>query len=322
MTAYIGIHSQIVRNNRLSILYLLSFPILILFPIWGTLYATLIYEVEGSNKVLAFYETNREFIVILPYVLAGVAVWFIIAYFGNTTIINAGTHAKSLSRTENPRVYNLTENLCMSIGMTMPKLQIIESPVLNAFASGINEKTYSVTLTRGIIDALDDKELEGVIAHELTHIRNRDVRLMIISIIFVGILAVMSRVLLRNMLYIGGKRKSRDDNGKGSGGVAILVALLLVLLAYFFSILFKLGISRKREYMADAGAADMTKNPRALASALRKISGNNNLEFVNGEMKQLFIANNVKENKFSSGLSNLFATHPPIEKRIEVLENF
>jgi heat shock protein HtpX len=163
--------------------------------------------------------------------------------------------------------------------------------------------------------------LEGVIAHELSHIRNRDVRLLIISIVFVGILAVLARVILRNIMYGTGRRRNKDD-GKGGGGAVIIVALLLVLLAYFFSMLFKFGLSRKREYMADAGAADMTKNPFALASALRKISGNNNLESVNSEMKQLFIANNVQDNSFSMGLKNLFATHPPIEKRIEVLENF
>ncbi|MCK9481043.1 MAG: M48 family metallopeptidase [Bacteroidia bacterium] len=318
MTDYIGIHTQIARNNRLSVLYLIAFPILILIPIWGTLFASVL-KVWEYDKLAAFDQTNREFLIILPYVLVGIGLWFIIAYFGNTAMINAGTHARSLSRSENPRVYNLTENLCMSVGMTMPKLQIIDTPVLNAFASGINEKNFTVTLTKGIIDTLDDKELEGVIAHELTHIRNRDVRLLVISIVFVGILAVMARIISRNLIF--GSRKRGKNDGKG-GGAAILIAIVLVLLAYFFSILFKLGLSRKREYMADAGAADMTKNPLALASALRKISGNNKMDFANGEMKQLFIANNDNNSKFTSGLSGLFATHPPISKRIEILENF
>ncbi|MCZ2130938.1 MAG: M48 family metallopeptidase [Bacteroidia bacterium] len=321
MAAYVGIQSQISRNNRMSVLYLIAFPILILIPIWGTIYYYLAFEQRYADKLAALYETNREFLIILPFVLLAIAIWFLIAYFGNTAIINAGTGAQSLSRKENPRVYNLTENLCMSVGMQMPKLQMIDSPALNAFASGINERTYTVTLTKGIMDTLDDKELEGVIAHELSHIRNRDVRLLIISIVFVGILAVLARVILRNIMYGTGRRRNKDD-GKGGGGAVIIVALLLVLLAYFFSMLFKFGLSRKREYMADAGAADMTKNPLALASALRKISGNNNLESVNSEMKQLFIANNVQDNSFSMGLKNLFATHPPIEKRIEVLENF
>jgi heat shock protein HtpX len=155
-----------------------------------------------------------------------------------------------------------------------------------------------------------------VIAHELMHIRNRDVRLLIISIIFVGIFGFVSNVLFRMLIYSG---RGRSKNNKNAGALMI-VALIAVLISYLLSVLFKFGLSRKREYMADAGAADMTKNPRALASALRKISGNHNIEDINGELKQLFIANNVKEEKFS--IASLFKTHPPIEKRIQVLENF
>src|SRR5690606_3093631 len=128
---------------------------------------------------------------------AGVAIWFVIAWFANTAIIQAATGARPLERKENMRVYNLVENLCISQGMKMPNVYVIEDDALNAYASGINEKTYAVTLTRGIINTLDDAELEGVIAHELAHIRNRDVRLLIVSIVFVGIFAFLSQMAIR-----------------------------------------------------------------------------------------------------------------------------
>ena len=188
-------------------------------------------------------------------------------------MINYATGAKSLERKENMRVYNLAENLCMSVGMKLPKLRIIESSALNAFASGLNEKNYTVTLTRGIIDKLDDDELEGVIAHELMHIRNNDVKLLIISIVFVGIFSFIFQVVFRSILFGGNTRSSRKKDGKG-GLVIMLVILLVSALVYLISILFKFSLSIKREYLADAGAAEMTKNHLGLANALRKISGN------------------------------------------------
>jgi heat shock protein HtpX len=226
------------------------------------------------------------------------------------------TKAKPLSRKENMRIYNLTENLCISVGTKMPQLFVIDSPALNAFASGINEKTYAVTLTSGIIEELDDKELEGVIAHELSHIRNKDVRLLIISIIFVGIFAFLVQVLFRSVLYGSGRRRNSKVGGK-----AILIALAIAVVVYILSIMFKFALSRKREFMADAGAVEMTKDPTAMASALRKISGNHDLATRSGDIKQLFIENSGPKKKgFLSSLSGFFATHPPIEKRIAFLE--
>lgn len=305
---YIGLHRQIARNNFRSMLLLIGFPALILFGVFAVLFFTM----QGNME-----EISYTFLKVAPLVLVGVAVWFLIAWLANTAIIKATTSAETLSRKENMRVYNLTENLCMSIGMPMPKLYIIESPVLNAFASGIDKNSYAVTLTRGIIEKLNDEELEGVIAHELSHIRNRDVRLLIISIIFVGIFAFIVEVLFRNVLYGGGRRKNDKSDGK-----LLLIALVVAVVVYFFSILFKFALSRKREYLADAGAVELTKNSHALASALRKISGNHNLDVQGEDLKQLFIENHPENSKsFLSSLGGLFATHPPIEKRIAVLEH-
>jgi heat shock protein HtpX len=205
----------------------------------------------------------------------------------------------------------------MANGMDMPKVNVIEDGSLNAFASGINKKTYTVTLTRGIIDRLDDHELEGVIAHELTHIRNRDVRLLIVSIIFVGIFTMIAQMAVRMAFY-----SNLGRNRGGKNGVGVLVMLLIIAalgaLGYIFSILIRMSISRSREYMADAGAAQMTKNPLALASALRKISRNPEIKGVKREdIAQLYI-----EHKAKGLFSGLFATHPPIEKRVAVLEQF
>lgn len=305
---YLGIRQQIARNNTKSILFLLAFPLLILVGAYVVLYILSDQDIEL---------TNTQFLSIIPMVLIGVAIWFFISYFFHTQMIQSATHSRPLERRENMRVYNLTENLCMSVGMTMPKLYIIESDALNAFASGINEKTFAVTLTRGIINRLNDEELEGVIAHELTHIRNRDVRLLIVTIVFVGIFATIADFALR-MLLNGSMSSSRSrKNDKGGGALVLLIILLVAGAIYFLSILFKLALSRSREYMADAGAVELTRNSLALASALKKISGHSTIrEVQNDEVKELFIDYKAQ------GFFSLFATHPPIEKRIQVLEQY
>lgn len=314
---YIGIQSQIRKNNFRSVLLLVLFPCLVVGLTW-----LFFFIISSSNADNQDYEANHLVIAsemalpAIPWVMGACGIWFIIAYFANTTMIRNATHSHSLARKDNLRVYNLVENLCISQGMKMPKINVIEDNSLNAFASGINDKTFTVTLTRGIINRLNDDELEGVIAHELSHIRNRDVRLLIVSIIFVGIFAFLSELLLRGALSGAGRRR---DNDKG-GGAIILVALLVAALGYLLSSLMRFAISRKREFMADAGAAEMTRKPWALASALRKISYDPVVESVSrDDVAQLFI----EHSSAAKGLAgSLFATHPPIEKRIAVLEQF
>ena len=304
---YRGIQQQIALNNTKSILYLLAFPLLLLAGTYIVLWFITLKDIE---------QTNAQFISVAPLVVVGVAIWFVISYFFNTQMIQAATHSQPLQRRDNMRVYNLTENLCMSVGMTMPKLYIIETDALNAFASGINQQTYAVTLTRGIINRLTDEELEGVIAHELTHIRNRDVRLLIVTIVFVGIFAAIADIAFRSVINSSFSSSRRKDD-KGGGALIMVVVIIVAAVVYFLSILFKLALSRSREYMADAGAVEMTHNSLALASALRKISGHSTLEEVqNDEVKELFIDYKAE------GFFALFATHPPIEKRIAVLEQY
>lgn len=322
---YVGIQTQQRRNNFRSLLLLCLFPCLVV----GLLFI-FCYLLVGAGAPPETAEALPSALVLFfrlaPTVLGGVLIWFLIAYFANTSIINAATGSQPLERKENKRIYNLVENLCMSQGMKMPKINIIYDDSLNAFASGINERTYTVTLSKGIIEKLNDEELEAVIAHELSHIRNHDVRLLIISIVFVGIFSMIAQIAMRTVYYSSfTTSSSRDREGKGNGTiVVVLIAMLVAAVGYFFSLLMRFAISRKREYLADAGSAEMTKNPLALASALRKISADPDIEAVRREdVAQLFIQHPGQQARSAfSGLSGLFATHPPIEKRIQVLEQF
>lgn len=318
---YIGIQTQQSRNNLRSVFLLLLFPCLVTALLYLSCYLLILFGYGKSMEVEMMPMVNHFFLSSLPYTLGVVAIWFLIAYWANTKIINSATGSKPLDRKENKRVYNLVENLCMSQGMSMPKINIIYDDSLNAFASGINDRTYTITLSSGIIKKLNDEELEAVIGHELTHIRNRDVRLLIISIVFVGIFSMLTEITFYAITHIRVR-----SNSKGSGGIFLfmLVALLIAAIGFLFASLMRFAISRKREYMADAGAAEMTKNPLALANALRKISADPAIEAVQRkDIAQLFIQNPKKRTKgLYSKLSGLFATHPPIEKRIEILEQF
>lgn len=329
---YVGIQSQIQRNNMTSMLLLLGFPAILLGMLWVFLF--LIHFVSDANnyegeRYFSIDIVNEEFIFIVPWVIVGVAIWFTIAYFFNTSMIRHATNARPLSRRENPRVYNIVENLTMACGMPMPQINIINDPQLNAFASGIDEKSYTVTVTSGLLDYLDDDELAGVIGHELTHIRNRDTRMLITSIIFVGIISTVMtlvyRLLINTFLYGGGsKRNNNNKNGGASIIVIMIIGLACAAIAYFFTLLTRFAISRKREYMADAGGAELCGNPLALASALRKISRHPGLGQVKrDDIAQMYIIHpkEVAEG-FMESLSNMFSTHPSTERRIQLLEQF
>ena len=198
---YVGIHTQQVRNNAKSLLLLILFPCIILAMVYGFLAFVNMQEVpdgyQSSHLVFDSMATNEAFVMALPWVVGIVGIWFMISYFSNTSIVRQATGARPLERRENPRIYNIVENLTMTCGMPMPKINIIDDPQLNAFASGIDEKSYTVTVTTGICNRLNDDELAGVIGHELTHIRNRDTRLLIVSIIFVGIMSTVLSLAVR-----------------------------------------------------------------------------------------------------------------------------
>lgn len=317
----------------LSVLLLLLFPLIILVTVWGFLalvnyFGNSSYDASGQLiRQLDIATVNAYFLQTLPWVVGIVGVWFSIAYFANASMVSRAVRSRPLERRENPRVYNIVENLCMTCNMEMPAINIVNDRQLNAFASGINSKSYAVTLTTGMLDLLDDDELAGVIGHELTHIRNRDTRLLITSIIFVGIISTVMSLIVRTMYHVmwtGSGRREKDKGGLSVFFIVLLVGIVCCAIAYFFTSLTRFAISRKREYMADAGGAELCGNPLALASALKKISNNPGLDHVNREdVAQLFI---VHPDEMNSGLlgfmSGLFSTHPDTQKRIEILEQF
>ena len=326
---YVGIHTQQASNNMKSLLLLLLFPCILL----GVVYVFLVIvnmlgisdPAYGETSEVNWAYVNYEMMHVLPWVVGIVGLWFLIAYFMNTSMVRRATGARPLERRENPRVYNIVENLTMACGMPMPKVNVIDDPMLNAFASGIDDKSYTVTVTTGICDRLNDEELAGVIGHELTHIRNRDTRLLIISIIFVGIMStVMSlsvRLMCNNMIF--GTRR-RDEKNSGGGILLLFVVIILSAIGYFFTLLTRFAISRKREYMADAGGAELCGNPLALASALRKISAHPGLGQVQREdVAQLFIIHpKGLKSSLAGMIDSLFSTHPSTESRIAYLEQF
>ena len=333
---YVGIRTQQVKNNIKSLILLALFPCILLGVIYAFLVALAYFGVSdpryGDVVTVDWDYVNYEMKAVLPWVLVIVGIWFAISYFSNTAMIRKVTGARPLERRENPRVYNIVENLTMTCGMPMPKINVIDDPQLNAFASGIDDNSYTVTVTTGICDRLSDDELAGVIGHELTHIRNRDTRLLIVSIIFVGIMGTLMtlavRIMWNTLVFGGGNRRvgSRGKNGNSGAAIIVvmLVAVVLASIGYLFTLLTRFAISRKREYMADAGGAELCGNPLALASALRKISNDPGLSEVEREdVAQLFIIHPqalVKD--ISSFLNSLFSTHPSTASRIAYLEQF
>lgn len=316
MRAY-GLQSHIWNNNLKSMLLLAGFPILL-----ALMFFALILLVVGAggqyssvqSAMPAAAQTLGQY-WFFPVGIAGL--WFLIAWFGHQKMIELSTKSRGLTRKEAPEIYNMLENLCIERGETPPKLNIIETPAMNAFASGLRESQYTVTLTRGIIERLDPAELRAVIAHELSHIRNRDVRLLIISVIFVGIFSFVGEMLFRSMFrtgrWTGGYSRGRNGDSRG-GGVIILAAIAIVAVSYILALVIRFAISRKREYLADAGAVDLTKDPDAMISALQKISGHSDMDAPN-DVQQMCIDN---DNAFAG----IFMTHPPIEKRIKALVEY
>jgi heat shock protein HtpX len=238
----------------------------------------------------------------------------LVSYFHGDKIALKSTGAKEIQKEDNPYVYRMVENLCITAGMPMPKVHIIDSPALNAFATGRDPEHASIAITTGLISALENEELEGVIAHELSHIKNYDIRVMTIVIVLVGAIALLSDMFFRIRLFGGGR--DSDNRGGQLGAVLAIVGIVLMIISPLIAELIKLAVSRKREYLADASGSLLTRYPEGLARALEKISQSNTpLARANSATAHLFISNPLKGKSFSK----LFSTHPPIEDRINKL---
>ncbi len=311
-----GLKTHIWNNNLRSILLLILFPILLLCLAYALILIWVGMTHNGSVLDGAIY-TVQIMPRYIPIVIAGSLVWFSIAFFGHQAMIDHATQARSVSAQEEPKAYRLLENLCIARGIVTPRLKVIETPILNAYASGIREHHYAITVTRGLLRTLDDEELECVIAHELSHIRNRDVRLLVIAVIFVGIFSFFGETMVRGIMRTNLPRNdTHRRSGGGNAGALVLFGIVIVIIAYFLAILIRFSLSRRREFMADAGAVELTKNPDAMIRALKKISGHAEMGDVPAELREMAFENP------RSGFMGLFATHPPIEKRIDALVKY
>ena len=348
-----GLYTHIRANRFRTVLLLVGFVALLHVLVFSG-FVILEAVLYGGDFAVIFEHATARFVRSWPVSLILAFGWFTIAYFAHQRMINAAVGAVSLDRSEAPELYNALETLCISRGMTTPRLQIMETPAMNAFASGISDKSYTVTVTRGLLDALEPDELEAVLAHELTHIRNRDTQLMVVAAIFAGVFAFIGDLFIRGWDFpygfspVGrppqrdpwrhpehrvddavpnghgrggiriGHRVGRNARGKGSGGavLAVIVAVAVILISWGISMLIRFALSRTREYLADAGAVELTKNPDAMVRALRKISTRAEMD-VPSRMEAFFI-----ENPLKARVGGLFSTHPDIEDRIEKLQKF
>jgi heat shock protein HtpX len=329
--AALGLMSWRSSNNIKSIALLAAFPVLLLSLLGAIFFFFGLFLGAGRNPY-AFGSWQQfglqpvlgtgtpldlalsAIVAYWPIVIGVAAVWILIGYLFNDTIIHLATGAQAVTRAEQPQLYNLLENLCISRGLATPKLYIIETDVMNAYASGIDNKSYAITVTRGLLDTLNRDELEAVLAHELTHIIDRDTRLLIVTIVFVGMISFLAQLLWSSIRFAVFTR-GRSRRG---GGVIVLVAIAAVVMfvGYLLALVLRFALSRRRELLADAGSVELTKNPDALISALMKISQNAEVPHVPSEVRQMFIENPPS----FFDLGGLFATHPPIEKRIRILE--
>ena len=251
------------------------------------------------------------------YALIFSGVTSFISYYNSAQIVLAISGAKEVTPEENKYLHNLVENLCIGAGMTKPKIYMIEDTAMNAFATGRDPQHAVICFTSGIVTGLDKLELEGVVAHELSHIQNYDIRLLSIVSILVGTVTLLADWFTRGTFYGGGRRR-----GKEMGGILMLIGVVFIILSPVIATLIKLAVSRNREYLADSSGALLTRYPKGLADALDKISSDKEiLEAANGATAHMYIANPLKgrHGEQASFFGNLFETHPPVEDRIKRL---
>ena len=308
----VGLRTYIWNNNIRSGLLLAGFPVLLLGMVYvmtlGLIAARELPTTGTAGGDMAYAAGLMAASAPLAITVAGI--WFAIAYVFNQSIIDMATGARKVERTEEPEFYNALENLCISRGLTMPTPRVIETDGMNAFASGLHEGRFSVTVTRGLLRNLDRDELEAVLGHELTHILNRDVRTMVIASIFAGIITLICQIIFRSIWWTGGRR-GRDRNA----WIFWVVAMAAAAIGYVLALVIRMAISRAREYVADAGSVELTKNPDAMISALQKVSGHTHLDAPQS-MRAMFLEDD------DDGVFGLFATHPPIAKRIAALQHY
>jgi len=295
-------YEQISSNKRKSFFLILFFLVLIFALGW----------LFGQITDLGSY-------ALIPAAIIAVLMT-IGSYYGSDKIVLAVSRARPVSKEEYPYLYNVVEGLAIAAGLPKPRCYIINDTAPNAFASGRNPKNSVIVVTTGLLDKLNRAELEGVIAHEMSHIKNYDILVQTLAVVMVGVVVLLSDWILRSFFWGRGRRRSSDKQGGNAGSILIVVALVLAVLSPLFAQLLKLAVSRKREYLADANGALLTRYPPGLASALKKLSADKEpLEVANKATAHMYIVNPLKDIK--GKMNVMFSTHPPVEKRIEALEN-
>jgi heat shock protein HtpX len=296
-------YEQIASNKRKSLFLILFFLVLIFALAWA------------FGQITEF----GSYALIPAVVIALIMTWG--SYYYSDKIVLAVSRARPVEKEEYPYLYNVVEGLAIAAGLPKPRCYVINDTAPNAFASGRNPEKAVIVVTEGLLEKLNRAELEGVIAHEMSHIKNYDIRLQTLAVVMVGVVVLLSDWIMRSFLW-GGKGRRRDSKGGGNAGtILILVALVLAILSPLIAQLLKLAVSRKREFLADADGAMLTRYPPGLASALKKLAADKEpLEVANKATAHLYIVNPLKEGKRGGGMAKLFSTHPPIEERVRALE--
>jgi heat shock protein HtpX len=300
MQEQVLIYDRIAANRRRTFLLMIAFFLITAGA------ATAIGIIAGLPPGLA------------PIVIVFVLLFVAFSYFGSDSVALGVSGARQVGETEERDLYRLVENLCIGSGLPMPKVYVIEDGSMNAFATGRDPQHASVAVTRGLMNKLDRRELEGVLAHEISHIGNRDTLLMGCVIILIGVIALLADLGLRLTWYGAGARRSYGGKNSKGAGIILIVALVFVILSPIIARMVAFAVSRQREYLADASGALLTRYPEGLASALEKISGDTDpLDSATKATEPMYFVNPLTEHK--SALNNLFSTHPPIEERIRLL---
>ena len=295
---------------------LAGFPVLLVLITWAF---TLLAAADGKAGFWAgFKESIAMLPAALPVAVVIALIWFAIAWFANQRIIDAVAGATAVTRDQERLLWDTTEALAISRGMRTPRLAVIETAAMNAYASGMTLDQGAITVTRGLLSALNQAELRAVLAHELTHIRNGDARLGVVAAVFAGVISVGGELLIRGFSRTSLRRTARtsssSNRGKGGAGALVLVALAVAALAWVLSIALRMALSRNREFLADAGAVELTADPDAMVSALRRISGHAEMKDMPSQLRAMLL---------HDGMNSLgpawFATHPPLEERVAAL---
>jgi heat shock protein HtpX len=295
----LDIYEQIAANKRKSVILVTGFLVLIF------VLAAVLGELAGMG---------RAGLIAALVIAGGVSM---VSYYGSDNITLAISKARPVTKEEFPQLYNAVDGLAIAAGVPAPRCYVIDDAAPNAFATGHDPKNAVICVTTGLLQKMNRLELEGVVSHEMSHIKNLDIRLMTLTVVMIGVVALLSDWIMRSFWW-GGRRRSGSDKS-GAGAIFLALGLVLALLSPLIAQLIRLAISRKREFLADASGAMLTRYPAGLASALRKIAADPEpLEAANKATAHLYIANPLLDHK--GALNKLFSTHPPIEERIAALE--